>query len=135
MRARRGAAAVEFALCLPVILLVIAAIVDLTAYLELLQLTSRAARDGARIGSTFIEGDSPTGDGIEGAAREQAELLLEEAGRACATGCEVSAAWVRIDDAMFVRVTVAYPYEPIVGLSTFLAERATSEFVMLTQQQ
>lgn len=136
MRARRrGAAALEFALCLPVILLVIGGIVDLSAFVELTQVASRAARDGARIGATVIEGDDPTGEGIEAAAVEQAELLLAEAGRPCGAGCDITADWVAIDGAMYVRVDVRYPYEPWVGLSRFLADHAGAEFVMMTQQQ
>ncbi len=132
---RRGAAAVEFALCLPVLVLVVAGVADLSALVSLLQLLSRAARDGARIGSTVIEGDAATGDAIEAAAVEQAELLLSEAGRPCADGCAVTAEWVDIDGVMYVRVRVDYPYAPLVGLGTFLADDASAEFVMMTQQQ
>jgi len=47
----------------------------------------------------------------------------------------VTAVWEEIGGAMFVRVRVEYPYEPYVGITRFLAEDATAEFVMLTQQQ
>jgi Flp pilus assembly protein TadG len=135
MNARRGSATIEFALCLPVLLVVIAGIVDISNFVALTQLTSRAVRDGARIGSTVIEGDAPTGALIEQAALDQVDLLLEEAGYPCGAGCDVTAEWRAIDDVMYVQVRVTYPYEPLVGLSTFLADNAMSEFTMMTQQQ
>lgn len=133
--ARRGSAALEFALCLPVAVLIVAGIADLSTFVSVVQLASRAARDGARIGSTVIEGDDPTGDQIEADAVEHVELLLAEAGRPCGTGCAVSANWIDIDGQMFVRVLVEYPYEPMVGLTRFLSDEVRAEFTMMTQQQ
>jgi hypothetical protein len=132
---RRGSAAVEFALCLPIFVLIVAGIVDLSSFVSVVQLASRAARDGARIGSTVIEGATPTGDLIEDESIEHVQLLLAEAGSPCGAGCEVLADWVDIDGQMFVRVHVEYPYEPIVGISAFLSDRVTAEFTMMTQQQ
>lgn len=132
---RRGAAALEFALCLPAFVLVMAAIIDLSTYLSVVQIASRAARDGARVGSTVIEGDSPTGDEIEAAAVEQAVLLLDESGHLCAAGCDVTANWIDIEGVDYVRVDITYPYEPLVGLSTFLSDSVTTQFTMMTQQQ
>lgn len=136
MRAsRRGSAALEFALCLPAFVLVVAAIVDLSTYLTIMQLASRAARDGARVGSTVIEGGTPTGDEIEAASIEQAELLLLEAGHPCLSGCTLNAIWLDIEGVDYVRVEVQYPYEPLVGLSTFLSDNVSTQFTMMTQQQ
>ncbi|MDP2316656.1 MAG: pilus assembly protein [Pseudomonadota bacterium] len=134
-RARRGAAALEFALCLPIFAVIVAGIADLSMFVSVLQLVSRAARDGARIGSATIEGDAPTGDQIEADAVAHVELLLAAAGRPCGADCTVTAEWIDIDGPMFVRVRVSYPYEPFVGLTAFLADRATAEFTMMTQQQ
>jgi hypothetical protein len=132
---RAGAAALEFALCLPIILVILGGVADLSQFVSLLQIVSRATRDGARIGSVKIEGATPTGDLIEADSIAHAYLLLAEAGYPCGADCSVTAQWEALDDAMFVRVRVEYPYEPYVGLTRFLADNATAEFVMLTQQQ
>jgi len=132
---RAGAAALEFALCLPIFLVILGGVADLSQFVSLLQVVSRATRDGARIGSVKIEGATPTGDLIEADSVAHARMLLTEAGYTCAVGCDVTAVWEEIDGAMFVRVRVEYPYEPYVGITRFLAEDATAEFVMLTQQQ
>ncbi|MDP2310075.1 MAG: pilus assembly protein [Pseudomonadota bacterium] len=132
---RRGSAALEFALCLPIFVLIVAAIADLSTFVAVVQLASRAARDGARVGSTVIEGATPNGDLIEAEAIEHVELLLAEAGRPCGAGCTVQAEWLDIEGRMFVRVRVEYPYEPLVGLSTFLSDNVRAEFTMMTQQQ
>lgn len=134
---RRGATAVEFALCLPIFITIVAGITDLSAFVTVVQLASRAARDGARIGSAVIEGSTPTGDLIKAAAVGHVKLLLDEAGSTCGGGCAVTAQWVDIDDWMFVRVRVVYPYEPLFGLATaaFLPDDVTAEFTMMTQQQ
>ena len=132
---RRGAAAVEFALCLPPMVLIVGGIIDLSTFLTTQQIVSRAARDGARVGSAVIEGASPTGAQIEAQASAQAGLLLGEAGLPCGSGCTVAADWVDIDGVMFVRVGIEYPYQPFVGLSTFLSDSVNVQFTMMTQQQ
>jgi Flp pilus assembly protein TadG len=134
-RTRRGGAAIEFALCLPLLLLVIGAVVDLSRYISTLEFVSRAAREGARVGSTVIEGATPTGDLIEAQARSQAMILLEEMGHVCGANCAVTAEWLAIDTEWYVRVQVDYPYEPAVGLVTYLPDHASADFTMLTQQQ
>jgi Flp pilus assembly protein TadG len=132
---RRGAAAVEFALCLPPIVLIVGAIIDLSSFLTLQQVVSRAARDGARVGSTVIEGATATGVEIEADAMAQADLLLTEAGLPCDADCSITAEWVDVDGVMYVRVAISYPYDPFVGLSTFLSDSVNVQFTMMTQQQ
>jgi Flp pilus assembly protein TadG len=132
---RAGAAAIEFALCLPIVLAILGAVVDLSFYISTIEFVSRAAREGARVGSTVIEGATPTGDQIEAEAESQTAILLTEMGHACGANCTVQADWLQIDTEWYVRVRVDYPYEPIVGLAAYLPDYATAEFTMLTQQQ
>lgn len=134
-RARSGAAAIEFALCIPLVLAILGAVVDLSYYISTIEFVSRAAREGARVGSTIIEGATPTGDQIEAEAEAQTAVLLGEMGHPCGANCTVQAEWLLIDTEWYVRVRVDFPYEPVVGLAAYLPDHATAEFTMLTQQQ
>jgi Flp pilus assembly protein TadG len=130
---RRGAVAIEFALCIPILCFVIAGVVDIGMYLSLTQLLSRAARDGARVGASTLEGIAPDGTLIEAAAINQAQLLLNEAGLSC-VGCVV-ADWVTIDATEDIFVEVDYPYVPFFGGFAQISGDATADFTMMTQEQ
>ncbi len=136
-RRRGGVAAIEFALTLPVMLLVLMGIVELSLLQSRMYTISRAARDACRIGSGVIEGVDPTGDDIEAAAVDHAQFVLDTAGIDCGGGCTLTADWFEDADTgwMFLRVFVGVPYEPFTGLLPQLADATRSEFVMLTQQQ
>ncbi len=135
---RKGAAALEAALVLPVLLLLFAGILDLSNYISTYHRVNRVARDAARVGSVVIEGDEPTGDGIREAAESHAELALDAAGLACLTGCTIETEW-EIDAASgyaFVVVGVEYPYDGLTGLIPLLTDIGiTTQFAMVTQQQ
>ena len=138
VRNRRGGnALLEFALWLPILMVVISGIVDLSMYLSTLQAVSRAARDGARVGSAVIEGSAPTGATIRAEAEDQSIAMLDEMGRTCTAvpECTVTTSWEQISGTSFIRVLVSYPFDPLVGLTTFLPDHASAEFVMMTQEQ
>lgn len=136
MTMRRGANAIEFALILVPFLFIAAGIADLSNFVVQMQTVSRAARDGARVGSAVIEGSDPTGDDIEAEAEAQVRLLLEEAGMPCTDDvCTVTTEWTALDGYMFVVVDVTYVYDRLVGLSFFVPDNVTAHFAMMTQQQ
>ena len=135
---RKGAAALEAALVLPVLLLLFAGILDLSNYISTYHRINRVARDAARVGSVVIEGDEPTGDDICEAAESHAELALDAAGLACAAGCTIDTEW-EVDAGSgyaFVVVGVEYPYDGLTGLIPLLTDIGiTTQFAMVTQQQ
>ncbi len=134
-RRRRGAAAVEFALTLPFLLLVVMGIIELSLLMHRAHQITRVARDACRIGSGVLEGVAPTGDEIEAAAIDHAEFALETLGVDCGAGCTIDATWYEDEGWMLLRVEVDVPYDPFTGLLPFLPDSTHCGFVMLTQQQ
>ena len=134
-RARAGGDAVEIALCLPILLILVGAVIDLAVFVRNIAFVSRAAREGARVGSSVMEGPAPTGALIEQAAEDQAVLLLDELGHTCGLACNVTANWLLVETTWFVKVEVSIPFSPAVGLVRFLPDVATARFTMMTQQQ
>jgi hypothetical protein len=134
-RSRRGVAAVEFALTLPVFLLVLTGVIELSNFISNFHHVQRAARDGARVGSITLEGPNPNGDLIRAAAAEQALFVLEASGKPCEDGCTISTDWYQDGDYMMVEVIVEYPYTPLTWLYGQLAEQSVAQFTMMTQQQ
>lgn len=112
---RRGGAAVEFALTLPVIVAILAAIVDLAEYISLAHRVERACRDGARVGSYTLDGSAPIGDDLEAAAIAQAHVALQATG--LDDGASVSAEYyLDADGFHYLRVVVEHPFDARFGL-------------------
>ena len=138
MRRRRGAALIEFALVLPVLILVFGAIIELSLFISTYHRVTRVARDAARVGSVVIEGDSPDGDLLEAAATEHAALASRGSGLECDGGCDVEASSELDGDSgyYFIIVDVRYPYTGITNILPRLIERGiNARFSMVTQQQ
>jgi Flp pilus assembly protein TadG len=131
---RRGSAAVEFALVLPVLLLLFGAIVDFSLYVSTCHVVSRAARDGARVGAATPD---PSGAGTElrAAAIAQAQSTMTEMGHPCSGGCTVNAEWTNTDGYWWLSVEIEYDWTPPVGVVPGLQDGITQRFVMMTQQQ
>lgn len=137
-RRRRGAALIEFALVLPVLILVFGAIIELSLFISTYHRVTRVARDAARVGSVVIEGDEGEGDLIEATALAHAELALDGAGLPCDGGCEVDTTWELDGDSgyFFIIVDVHYPYSGLTNIMPVLVERGiNARFAMVTQQQ
>lgn len=136
--ARRGAAALEFALVLPVLILLFGGIIELSLFISTFHRVNRVARDAARVGSIVIEGDEPDGSLIIEAAEEHANLALDAAELPCTGGCEVEASWELDEDSgyYFIQVEVTYPYAGITNILPELMEDGIrSQFSMVSQQQ
>lgn len=132
---RRGVAAIEFAITLPVLLTIFIGVVEISLLLSRQYLINRAARDACRVGSTVIEGVDPTGDLIERAAEDHARFVLLSAGLTCAGGCIIDAEWYELHSWYVLYVTVDMPYRSLTGLTPFMPDHTRGEFTMLTQQQ
>lgn len=136
--AERGAAALEAALVLPVLLLLFAGILDLSNYISTYHRVNRVARDAARVGSVTIEGDEPTGELIKSEAEAHANLALDAAGLPCDGGCNIETEWEVDANSQYAFVTVAieYPYPGLTGLIPLLTDIGiATHFAMVTQQQ
>lgn len=135
-RNRRGVAAIEFALTLPFLLLVIMGIVELSILQTRMYLITRAARDACRIGSGVIEGVDADGTQITAAANLHAQEVLTNGGVTCGSaGCDINSVWYEADGWMMLRVEVGVPYAPFTGLMPMIPDVTRGQFVMLTQQQ
>lgn len=119
----RGQGLVEFALAIPVLLLLTAGIIDfgrgVAAYAQL----SNCAREGARAGIWSVTPDAE----IESAVRSHAQLLGS-------IDSIIITPSTRVQDG-FVRVTVNYTYKPIIGIlvsaiGSAVPMTATSEMVV-----
>jgi hypothetical protein len=104
---------VEFALTLPVMLLVVMGIVELSLLMHRVHQVTRAARDACRLGAGVLEGTDPTGDEIELAAEDQALAILAAQAVDCGGGCDVDATWFENDGWMLLRVDIEVPYDPV----------------------
>lgn len=111
LRPRRGAAAVEFALTLPIVLVVATAILDYSWFLNRSADVLTAVREGARHGATIEQDDDPVGEAI---ARTTASLA--NYGVECGGGCEVNAELRELDGLATIYVEARVAYEPMVGL-------------------
>lgn len=134
--ARRGANAVEFALAVPALIAVLAAIIDLSAYMAQLHSVSRVTRDAARIASITLEPEPPTGAIIEAAGNTAGNQLLAVGGFDCSGGCGVATDWYQAADGYsYVKVTVHVPYSTVTGFFPMLDGQVNSTFTMFAHEQ
>ena len=154
---RRGIAATEFALWLPVMLALIAGVIDWGAYMNARSGVTRAAIDGARVGASKFESTTdPQGSICEPAAEGRAKQVLDNLGLACDTapggGCTITADFcLRGDpgpcDVMdlggggmlrppvdSLRVGVRYDFQPWFG-HAFTPDFIAVDFVMAMENQ
>ena len=108
---RRGAAAVEFALTLPVVLVIATAILDYSWFLNRSADVLTAVREGTRHGATIEQDDDPGAEAVT-----HTEAALNGYGFTCSGSCSVNAFVGEVDGMATVSVQATVPYEPIVGL-------------------
>lgn len=126
---RRGASAVEFALTLPIVMLIISAVLDYGWFLAQDANVLHAVREGARVGVAV-----PLDDGPDTAAINHTTQILEVMGIGCGSGCEVTATigTTATLDVMTVRAVI--PYDPLLGIVPVPVE-LRSELTMALEEQ
>lgn len=133
---RRGVAAIEFALTMPFLLMVLLGVTEFSLLMHRTHVAYRVALDACRTGAGVLEGINPTGDQIEAAAVAEANFALATAGFACNGECVIGADWHRVNRRwMMLTVTVDVPYRGLSGILPVLPDRARGQFTMITQQQ
>ena len=134
---RRGSQAVEFALCVPILVLVLGGIIEyglmFNQYLSVLS----AARDGSRWGAT------PGVDGLdaEEEATQQVRDSLDMLGLSCTTQeenlgvCTITSELTDVEGLDAIKVLVEVAYEPITGGLLPVPDKLAAEsyFVLINQ--
>ncbi len=106
-RSRRGASAIEFALCLPVVVALLTGILDWGAYLSAMHEAQSAAREGVRLGAATDQDEDPVTLAENRVADRLAEAGVKGSGVATLSG---------LSPDQVMTVTVSGSYSPFVGL-------------------
>lgn len=140
-RSARGAATIEFALFLPVLVAVFSIIVDLGWFFWRHSVVLDAAREGCRVGSDTIDSSSSSraaGEAdIEYAALTHAESVLEAHGLRCEGDCSITATWGTDVGSGYELLTtrVEYPFQPLFGMWPGMQGPVVAQFTMFTAVQ
>jgi Flp pilus assembly protein TadG len=111
-RLRRGASAVEFALTLPLLIVMISAIVDLTWFLQQETSLLQGVREGVRVGASTVAENDPLGT-----ARLHTEDALKSLGIDCAAvDCDITASVDTSGALDLITLAAVVPYEAPFGL-------------------
>ncbi|MCA9493016.1 MAG: pilus assembly protein [Myxococcales bacterium] len=123
----------------PMLVLVLAAVIDWGAYMSMRTSVARAAMDGARRGAAVYEDSTVAnpGDNIVPAAEARAQLILDEMGFGCsAPTCYIEGEYCDVGEVAnncgapplnAVLVTVTYQFTPFFGFMaapTVITERS-----------
>ncbi len=128
---QRGAAAVEFALVLPLLLTLVLGAIDWGWFFFIDQLVTNAAREGARAGSVLPPRPTSTASQAEDAAEQAASAYLT---RATLTPTGVAASFTTVDGTDAIQVTITYPVGSLTGfLSAVMPANAVATAVMRWQ--
>ena len=133
---RRGANAIEFALALPFVLLMLTASTDFAMWSFARQAVSRAVQDGAREASRLtLPADATDGSLIETTAENTVLDALTTWGLDAA-GSTVNANWAAdVDGRMWLTVSAVVPYQSFFGLQSIMNRPVSRTFVLYTQEQ
>ena len=128
---QRGAAAVEFAIVLPLLLTLTLGAIDWGWYFYVDQLVTNAAREGARAGTLISPPPTSTTSEAEGAAEEASLAYLN---RVSLSETGVSATHTTVDGTDAISVTITYPVGSVTGfLSALMPANAVATAVMRWQ--
>jgi Flp pilus assembly protein TadG len=112
LRARRGVAAVEFALTLPVIALILVGTLEFGWYFSRLVMVNSATYDAVRVAAYE---ESSTDANI--AAEAAVQTLLADMGMDCVElGCDIDADRLDQDGIVMVELRVTVPYTQLTGI-------------------
>lgn len=140
---RRGSAAIEFSLWLPVLLLFVSAVVDWGMYMTTRVSVARATMDGTRGGAAVFEPSTVTpGSMVVPAAQNRASNVLSGMGMTCGAGCNITTTYCPKNAGGVcqsppfngVTVNIQYAYTPFFGflaVPTVINER----FIMAVESQ
>jgi uncharacterized membrane protein len=129
MRRTRAAVTVEFALTLPVLLMLLAGVLDYGWYFFVQVGVQSAAADAVRMGVDADGGVDP-GTLAESAASD----VLEDAGLPCLGACTITGATASESGYRLLRVVVDRPFVPLVGLVPSPAANHAACAMLLEQQ-
>lgn len=125
MRTRRGSNALEFAVALPIYLVVLAGTLEMGWFFNQQMTVTMVGRDAARAGSLTLVGEDPVQEGQAHATQDLADAGL--------TG-DVACALRGADPDMRLACTVDVPYSGLIGL-TPLPGTVHAESVMRLEEQ
>jgi Flp pilus assembly protein TadG len=129
-RARRGAAAIEFALVLPILVSLLLGIVEFSwVFIEQASVVA-SVREGARLGVTYATTDTPT---PAAAATARVRTALNQAGLDGAAAT-VSTSYSGTAPSQTLTVTAVVPYEPLVGFFAVPSALSGSMTMLLEDQ-
>lgn len=138
---RRGNAAIEFALVLPLLFMLVSAVVDWGYYMTLRVTVARATMDGVRAGSALKDDPNTAANEVAVAAKQRTLDTLAGMGRACGS-CTVTAEACNVGQGgscgappvPAVVVTVNYPFTPFFGFVQ-TPPNITDSFTMANQSR
>lgn len=133
---KRGASAVEFALCMPFAVLAIVGMADFATWTMARHAVSRAVQDACTLtAKVAIPDGGDDGTYLETMAKDMARDSLELWGGAF-TSTEVTASWAEDEEGvMWLRVTASMPFQPVMGSASPFRRNVSRSFVVLTQEQ
>ena len=142
-RRRRGTTAIEFALWLPVLFILISAVVDWGYYMSQRVSIARATMDGCRIGAAVFEPNTATpGSVSKGKAEQRTREVLAGLGLPCGGSCAVIAQYCADGaggacgsppfDGLIVQTH--YEIEPFFGLASAPTD-IDEDFMMAVENQ
>lgn len=129
LRSRRGVAATEFALTLPIFLLLVGGIMDVSWLIITKTSLVQAARDGVRRAVPLSLSDDPIS-----MAEDHASYVLGELGVLCddTVSCEIEASIEESGGLFMLTIDIARDYEPLMGLVE-LDTQLDASFTMLLE--
>ena len=110
---RRGVAAVELALTLPIVVMLTSAVIDYGLFLRSLATVNNAVREGARAGVRVPAGADPSPETI---ALVNVQRVLVDAGFVDRAAAHTDAVLLPVGDTTSLVITVSIPFTPVVGL-------------------
>lgn len=135
-RARRGAHMVEFALLLPIYLLIVTTIVDFGWMAYTSATLYGAAHRGCRDASLIDPGSGEQNiSSVTSAAIAQMEAHFEAQGKSCDDDCTVTATPFGFRPGRSIRCEIGVHYEPIIGYVVQETDLSATAVVRLEYQR
>lgn len=135
-RPRRGGPALEFALTLPILLLVLSATVDFGLRLQRTTAVRRVAADAARVGASISESQQSQGIAPILVANQHAQQSLAAAGIPCASGsCQIQSTLGEFGGVVVLTVRLQVAHNAFMPLRPPSSGWAKAQFTTITRSQ